>query len=152
MQKIIFEQNRVFRQYAIDLIEDLDVENLTHIPPKLNNSILWNLGHLLVSQQMLTYGLSGLKIKCPIHWIKLFKIGSSGQVKMEEEEISQLKSYMVPLIDQTEEDYKLEIFTSFKPFYTGYGAKITNIEEALVFNNYHEGNHIGHILTMKKLL
>ncbi len=152
MQKIIFDQNKIFRKYTLEIIHDLDVSQLNHVPKKLNNSIIWNVGHLLISQQMLTYGLSGLELKAPKHWIKLFKIGSIGNIKVENAEIQQIKSQLVPLIEQTELDYTNGLFKTFKPFFTGYGAKITNIDEALVFNNYHEGNHIGHILTMKKLL
>ncbi len=152
MHNIIFEQNKVYRHYILNIIKDLSIEQLLYIPTQLNNSILWNLGHVVVSQQMLTYGLSGQKMNTPIDWTPIFKIGSKGNIQFEEEQLTDLKKYMVPLIEQTENDFALNHFENFKPFYTGYGAKITNIHEALAFNNYHEGNHIGHILTMKKLL
>ncbi len=152
MQNIIFEQNIVFRKYTLDLVSDLDIDKLHLVPPKMTNSIIWNVGHLLLSQQMLTYGLSGLPLHTPMHWLKLFKIGSSGTPLVSQVDINSLFESMVPLIEQTKIDFYDNTFQNFKPFHTGYGAHITNINEALAFNNYHEGNHIGHIITLKKLV
>lgn len=152
MQTILFQQNKVFRNYVHALISELNESQLNFIPDGFKNSIIWNVGHLVISQQMLTYGLSGLTIHAPMDWVGKFKIGSKAEEPISEREISQLKEQLTPLIEQTEIDYNRAIFKEFKPFHTSYGASITNIDEAIAFNNYHEGNHIGHILTMKKLL
>jgi len=47
------------RTYLLDFIKDLSVEQLNEIPGRLNNNIIWNLGHTLVTQQHLCYIRSG---------------------------------------------------------------------------------------------
>jgi len=42
------------------MIEDFSLEELNKIPEGFNNNIIWNIAHVIATQQALVYGLSGL--------------------------------------------------------------------------------------------
>jgi len=45
------ERLKKTRIFLLDLIKDLTTEQLNEIPKGFNNNIIWNLGHLIASQQ-----------------------------------------------------------------------------------------------------
>jgi hypothetical protein len=55
-------------------------------------------------------------------------------------------------VDLLEEDYKNGIFKQFKTYTTGYNATLSNVEEAIMFNNIHEGLHFGYAMALRKLV
>ncbi|MBK8700590.1 MAG: DinB family protein [Saprospiraceae bacterium] len=48
------------REAVVKLLADLSLDQLNAIPLGFNNNIIWNMGHMVVVQEMLTYGLSKL--------------------------------------------------------------------------------------------
>ncbi len=42
-------------------LEELSLAQLNAIPKGFNNNIIWNIGHSIVTEQILVYKLSGLK-------------------------------------------------------------------------------------------
>ena len=53
------------RAVQINFMKQFSYEQLTTIPNGFSNSILWNFGHIVVAQHLLSYGLSngGFKIE-----------------------------------------------------------------------------------------
>ena len=43
------------------IIENNSLKDLNKTPNGFNNNIIWNIGHVVVSEQLLAYKLSGLK-------------------------------------------------------------------------------------------
>lgn len=64
------------RKVLSNLLEELSLEELNYIPAGFNNNILWNTAHILVTEQLLTYGLSGKEIKMEKEFINRYKKGS----------------------------------------------------------------------------
>ena len=62
MEKL-FETALFTRVSLLNILESKSYEELVHIPKEFKNSIFWNIAHLLVTQQLLCYKLSGLEIK-----------------------------------------------------------------------------------------
>ena len=55
----IWETNRhIYKTF----LENYSLEQLNKIPTGFSNNLIWNLGHIIVSQQGLVYRLSGLPI------------------------------------------------------------------------------------------
>jgi hypothetical protein len=50
------------RGFIRRLTDDLSGDALRAIPDGWNNNVLWHLGHLVVTQQLLHYGLTGLPL------------------------------------------------------------------------------------------
>ena len=57
-----FEITRKTRQNVLRLIDGMGPEQLNKIPEGHSNNIIWHVGHILATQQLLTYGLSGSEI------------------------------------------------------------------------------------------
>ncbi|PHO01645.1 damage-inducible protein DinB, partial [Rhodobacteraceae bacterium 4F10] len=60
-----FEVLKRSRDLVLKRIEGLSLEQLHIIPEGFNNNIAWNVAHLVVTQQLLHYKLSGLNCLAP---------------------------------------------------------------------------------------
>ena len=56
----IWETNR---KLYLNFLNTYNLEQLNKIPDGFSNNIIWNIGHIVVSQQALVYRLSGLQIQ-----------------------------------------------------------------------------------------
>lgn len=146
--KKIFEDQRAVRQLVLKTVENLDAETMNKIPEGFNNNIIWNFAHILVTQQLLSYSLSGLTPNIPKEWIKKYRIGTKPESVVSEEEIAEIKASYISLIDKTEEDINAGIFKEFTPYTTSYNVALNTLQDALYFNNSHEALHLGYILAL----
>jgi hypothetical protein len=140
------------RQLIYKGIENLSDEQLLKVPFSRKNNILWNLGHIIVTQQVLNYTLSGLEMRIPKEIASNFRTGSSPSVWKETPDIPEVKSLLLSLPDTLLEDYKNGLFREFRPYKTSTGIALNSFEEAISFNHFHEGTHVGIILSLIKLL
>ena len=148
----VFDITRTTRLNILKLIEGLTTEQLNTVPDGFNNNIIWHLGHLLATQQLLTYGLSDNEILLSDNIIEEFRKGSKPENQYSEEDIEELKGIFIEVISQTQDDFEDGVFKSFNSYPTSFGIKLTSIVDALTFNNIHEGLHMGLIMSMKKLV
>ncbi|MFN2136042.1 MAG: DinB family protein [Candidatus Promineifilaceae bacterium] len=145
----IFMQDRqLIRAALIGLSEDAYLQ----IPPGYDNNIAWNLGHIVVTQQALHYRLCGLPTVTTREDIAMFKTGSSPADWREVPDISRLLVLLEETAPQLQADYDAGRLASFKPYTTSTGIALSSIEDALSFNNFHEGLHLGAILALRNLV
>ena len=140
------------REILLQLIEGLSEAQLNIIPNGFKNNIAWNLGHIFVTQQLLTYKLSGLKCNVSNDFIEKFTKGSTAKPNISIEKVNHIKNSLIELINQTEKDYKSGKFKEYQQYITSQGFSLNNIEEAIQFSNFHEGIHLGIIMSLKKVL
>ena len=81
-----------------------------------------------------------------------FRTGSSPSVWKETPDIPEVKSILLSLPSTLLEDYKNGLFIEFRPYKTSTGIALNSFEEAVSFNHFHEGTHVGIILSLIKLL
>ncbi|RYF22186.1 MAG: DinB family protein [Flavobacteriales bacterium] len=138
----------------LSTIEELSTEQMNFIPPGFKNNLAWQLGHVVVSQQILCYRLSGNEVVIEPELIDLYKNGSKPERDFSSAEIAQMKGYLLSTIVQLEEDLNNHIFNNFKPYSisTYAGVELKNIEDALTFIVSHDGLHYGCSLSLKKLV
>ncbi|MFT4753935.1 MAG: putative damage-inducible protein DinB [Salibacteraceae bacterium] len=150
----LFQVNRQTRENVLKVIEELSTHQLNEIPEGFTNNIIWHIGHLLATQQLLTYGLSGNDILLSDNIISEFRKGTKPESLYTAEDIEELKSLLIVVIENTEEDFEMKELTSddFKAYPTSYGVTLQNVEDAVAFNNVHEGVHLGIIMSMKKMV
>ncbi|RZL30103.1 MAG: DinB family protein [Pedobacter sp.] len=138
----------------LSTIEELSTEQMNFIPPGFKNNLAWQLGHVVVSQQILCYRLSGNAVVIEPELIDLYKNGSKPERDFSSAEIAQMKGYLLSTIAQLEEDLNNHIFDNFTPYNisTYAGVELKNIEDALTFIISHDGLHYGCSLGLKKLV
>ena len=140
------------RTALLKYIEGLSDEQLLVIPQGSNNNILWHLGHIAVSQQVLHYSFSGIEPYVSKELIAAFTKGSSPKDWDETPDIKLIKHMLMDLPLKLEQDVKKGIFTSYTPYTTAIGVTLNCIEDAIAFNPFHEGMHFALIMKLKKQL
>ena len=148
-----FEVLRVTRKNVLNSIKNLTIDQLNTIPEGFNNNIMWNVVHLIATQQLLVYGLSGQAFKVSKDLINAYRKGTAPSETVTEEQFDEYKKLFFSTIDQMEEDYNNGLFgDNFKTYPTSFGITLEKLEDAITFNNAHEAMHLGNILSMKKLV
>jgi DinB superfamily len=140
------------RQLIRTAVEDLDDGAMFTIPDGFDNNVAWNLGHIIVTQQALHYRLSGLPTVTTREDIAMFKTGSSPADWAREPDMNRLRALLDETADRLEPDCEAGLFANFRPYTTSTGVDLGNFEEALAFNNFHEGLHLGAILALRNLV
>lgn len=147
-----FEIAKLSRNVLLGLTKNLTIEQYNQIPTGYNNNIAWNLGHILVTQQLLVHKLSQVAFCIDESLIKKFGKGSMPQTDYTLEEIETIKSKLLSTIATTHKLYSEGVFKSFNIYPTSLGYTINNVDESIAFSNFHEGIHIGVIMSLKKLV
>lgn len=150
--KTQFDILRKSRALVIKELEGLTLEQIHKIPEGFKNNIAWNVAHLVVTQQLLHYKLSGLDCLCPDDLIEAHRKGTSPTKTFTQEEFDEVTELLVGLPDTLEEDFEAGIFENYTEYPTSTGFVLTSIENAIAFNNFHEGIHYGIIRSIKKFL
>ncbi len=150
--KTQFNLLRATRKNILKAIEGLSLEALNTIPTGFNNNIIWNATHVVVTQQLLTYGLTANKLRIPKEIVTDYKKGSKPAEPVLAQDVSQTVDWLSDSVDWLAEDLDLEIFKEFKTYPTSYGYTLNSIEDAVTFNNVHEAMHLGWINAIKKSL
>ena len=141
------------RELLQKFIENHTLEQLNTIPEGFKNNIIWNIGHVVVTQQLLAYKLSGLSMMITDEMVSKYQKGSAPQGNVTQEEVDAIKSLLFTTITKTQEDLENGLFQNYME-YTVSTANFTlkSIEDAMQFNNFHEGIHIGIIMQLRKFV
>ncbi len=145
----IWETNR---KKHLDFLENYSLEALNKIPEGFSNNLIWNAAHTIVTQQGLTYRLSGLPVNITKEIHHKYKIGTTPTIPATKEEVEEIKKLLLSTFTKTKEDYHAGIFTTPIDYETHIGFHVNSIEEVLQFNNYHEAIHLGMMMSIKRFL
>lgn len=132
------------------ILNEISREQLLKIPTGFNNNIWWNIAHVVVTQQLLVYKMSSLAVNISGDLVDKFKKGTTPDGTATDEEISQIKELLLSLPEQTKKDYEKGLFKEFNEYTTTPQVTLTNVEDAIAFNVFHEGLHLGSILALRK--
>ena len=150
--KTQFDILKTSRQLTLRVIKNLTLEQLHVIPEGFKNNIAWNVAHLVVTQQLLHYKLSGLDCLAPDELIEFYKKGTAPTETFTQEEFDEVIDLFAGLPDTLEEDFNEGIFQNYNAYQTSTGLVLDSLDTAIHFNNYHEGIHLGVILAIKKFV
>lgn len=146
------ENIRKFRTYVIDHVKDLSLEKLNKIPQGFNNNIIWNIGHLVAAQQSICYLKGGLESPLQRSSYEAFMPGTRPEHFFDSDEEDQIKVLLVTSVDLLQKDVELDYFDSFVPWTNRYGITLNSIEDAIAYLHFHDGLHIGAIMSIRKLI
>ena len=145
-----FEDLTAIRQHFINYLYDYELNELTYIPMGFKNHIFWNCAHALVTQQLMTYYLSGNEMLVENDWVRRFKKGSFGDQNLNDEDVRTLIKLLQTTQVRLRKDYFDENLSNFRPYQTSFGIHLETIEDAIRFNNLHESLHLGYIKALSK--
>ena len=140
------------RKILYKILTETPLEQLLEIPKGFKNNIWWNIVHVLVTQQLLVYKLSDLQMRIDDELVEKFKKGTFPDSKVTEEDIKKVGALLLSALEWTKEDYKKGLFKSFQEYTTSVNITLRNVDDSMAFNVYHEGLHMGAILSLQKAL
>lgn len=141
------------RHFLKNYLENVPLEVLNNIPKGFNNNIIWNIGHVVVVQQLLAYKLSGLPLMISDVLVEKYKKDSKPEGNVTEDEVNELKDLLISTIEKTKQDYSAGIFTTYNEYTVSTtGNTLTNIDEAFQFILLHEGIHLGYIMALYRAI
>jgi hypothetical protein len=138
------------RKLLESFIENHSLEELNKVPEGFNNNIIWNIAHTIVTQQLLVYKLSGTPMIVSEDMVDAYKKGTKVERDLSQAEVDTVKGLLFSPIEKTKEDYDNQIFQSYNEYTVSTKSTLSNVEEAIDFNNFHEGIHFGYILALRK--
>ncbi|NHM03533.1 DinB family protein [Flavobacterium celericrescens] len=140
------------RNIYLKFFDNYSLEQLNTIPAGMSNNLIWNLGHVVVSQQKLVYALSGLPMHIPDSLFEKYQNGSRPDGKTTQAEVDEIKKLLSEMVEKTKADFEAGVFKEYHPYQTKTGFHLGTWKEAMEFNNYHEGIHLGIMMSIKKFL
>lgn len=140
------------RENLLNVIKDLSNEQLNEIPIGFNNNIIWNLGHLLATQQVICYFRAGLKMPIDEQHFANYKPGTKPDTIIENAAISKMKELFLSAVSGFELDFESNVFQNYNSWTNRFGIEITTIEDAMTFVLFHEGIHLGYIMALKRVI
>ena len=150
--KDTFEVNSTSRKMLNAYFENYTLEQLNKIPEGFSNNLIWNIAHIVVTQQILVYKLSGLPMMVDAEMVAKYKRGTKPEADVAQEEVDAIKALFFTTIEKTERDYKAGIFQNFTEFTTMTGYTMKNVADAISFNYYHESMHTGMMISIRKFI
>lgn len=143
---------RTSRKMLSQFLKSYNLGQLNTIPEGHNNNLIWNIAHIIVVQQMLVYKLSGLPMKISDTLVEKYKKGTKPEQDATQAEVDEINNLLMETIDKTEIDINNNIFVNFQEYPTSTGFVLKSVKDAMVFNSFHEGIHIGAILSLRKFI
>ncbi|WP_299258784.1 DinB family protein [uncultured Aquimarina sp.] len=146
------EITKTNRRLLTKIMDKYSLEDLNKVPEGFSNNLIWNIAHVVVTQQLLVYKLSGLPLMIDDEMISLYKKGTKTERTVSQEEVNTIRELLFSTLDKTEEDISAGIFKKYQEYPTSTGFVLKSVKDAMSFNNFHEGIHLGYILALKKSL
>jgi hypothetical protein len=143
----IAQKNRIILKR---FLEEISLADLNKVPEGFSNNIIWNIAHIVVIQQLLVYKLSGLPIHVSEEMVSKYRNKTKPEGDVTQAEVDEINGLLESLLIQTEKDIKAGVFKIYNEYTVSLGATLTNVQEAMEFNNLHEGIHLGYILALRK--
>lgn len=148
--KRALEITKVSRKAFRNVLDNYTLSQLNLVPEGFKNNLFWNIAHVVVTQQLLCYKLSGLDLMVSDKWVELYKKGTCTSEDASKSDLEHLKELLLTTIEQTEKDIDLGLFQTFTEYPTSTGFVLKTVDDAFEFNNFHEGIHLGYVLALKK--
>ncbi|MGV8878055.1 MAG: DinB family protein [Sphingobacteriaceae bacterium] len=143
---------RKIRTNLLSVIQGLTTEQLNTVPPGFNNNIIWNLAHLVSSQQGLCYVRPGLPITIEESYYLPYRPDTRPAQLVTANEVAVIKQLLLTSLDKLEADYDVKDFRAYQAVTTRYGIVISSIDDAINLLLFHEGLHMGYIMALKRVV
>jgi hypothetical protein len=133
-------------------LNQFSLDELNKIPDGFSNNLIWNIAHVIVTQQLLVYGNSQLPMLVSDEMVAKYRKGTKAEHIVNQDELNEIKGLLFSTLENTQNDYNHGRFKNYTEYTVSTKSILTNVEQALEFNNFHEGLHLGYILALKKFI
>ena len=147
-----FQAHRQVRRNLLDLLQNTTTKDLLLIPDGFNNNMYWNIAHTVATQQLLCYYLSGNPFRIDKYWIESYKKGTLPNLDVQQSEIDDLSFLLTETSKILMKDFVFVFFFVYTPYTTSFGLDLKNIQDAIIFNNMHEAQHLGYAMAQKRAI
>lgn len=149
MSELLFKNIELTRSYVIKTVDALD-EKLVDVQPEgFNNTILWQIGHVLTCAEQIIFGFPKKSTNLPANYLEFFATGTKpadwqGDVPSFSTLSAELKDQLKRMKEIPAESLGEKLQTPFLGQET-YG-------ELINFSLFHESMHLGQIQSMKRVI
>jgi hypothetical protein len=152
--QIQFDLLRHSRNNYIHYLDNYSLDQLNTVPLGYKNNLLWNIGHIVATADILMYKMNGLPMQMDEQFIEAYRKGSQPEVAVNQEFVNKLRNDLEEQVVRITTDYENKVFPAsvLKPYTTSFGNTLSNIEDAITFNLIHEGLHQGIMLQIRKFI
>ena len=84
--------------------------------------------------------------------VEKFKKGTVPDGTATDEELQLVEDLLLPAVTWMQEDYGKGIFKGYNAYTTSANVTLSTVEDAIMFNIFHEGIHLGSILALLKVV
>lgn len=141
------------RKFYSKFLEKTSLDDLNKIPQGFNNNIIWNIGHIVVTQQLLAYKLSGLPMMVSDSMIAKYMKDTKPEGFVNQHEVDEIKQLLFSTIEKTKEDFNHNIFKNFQEYTVSTtGNILSDIDDSFQFILFHEGMHLGYVMALSRAL
>lgn len=140
------------RNMVSKIFESHSLEQLNKIPEGFSNNLIWNIVHIVVTQQLLVYKFSGLPMMISDEMVEKYKKGTKPESDLSLAEADEIRALLYSTIEKTKEDFRNGVFENYQEYPTSTGFVLKNAVGAMAFNNFHEGVHVGVMMSIRKLV
>lgn len=147
-----FRINETSRKVLLGFLEKYSLEELNKIPEGFSNNLIWNIGHIIVVQQLLVYKLSGLPTMVSNEMIEKYQKGTKPEHNVTQEEVDEIKVLLFSTVEKTKQDVAENLFQNYLEFTSMSGFTMKSAANAIEFNNYHEAMHTGIMMQIRKFI
>ncbi|MGL2992798.1 DinB family protein [Flavobacterium sp. TSSA_36] len=148
----LFELTTSSRKLVAPYLDNYSLEQLNKIPEGFTNNLFWNIAHIVVTQQLLVYKLSGLPLQVSDDLVEKYRKGAKPEHIATQEEVDLIKGLLFSTVEQMKKDYENGVFQDYTEYPTSAGFTLHSVEEAIQFNAFHEGLHIGILMSLRKFV
>lgn len=147
-----FRITETSRKVLLGFLEKYSLEELNKIPEGFSNNLIWNIGHIIVVQQLLVYKLSGLPTMVSNEMVEKYQRGTKPEHKVTQEEVNEIKVLLFSTLEKTKQDFEENLFQNYIEFTSMSGFTMKSAANAIEFNNYHEAMHTGIMMQIRKFI
>ena len=145
---IILKNRIIFKR----ILGQTSKDSLFKIPKGFNNNIWWNIAHVVATQQLLVYKLSGQDFSIEEELVNKYRKGTAPEGEPTEREFNLVGEYLIDTVEQLQLDYGAGLFKNFEGYMTSPKVGLDTVEDAISFLAFHEGIHLGAILALQKAI
>lgn len=143
--------SRSLRSLISKRCADIPDEVMQRVPAGFNGNLHWQLGHLVVTPALLTYGRCGVDLPLPEAMVAAFRKGTGPTDGGDAFSRAELTEGLTGILDRIEADVAAGVLADYEAYQTSAGVLLSSVPEALAFNGVHDGIHLGYTLALARV-